>query len=429
MSRSTGSPAGISTRPSSFAPLRHRAFRLVWAGSLVSNVGTWMQAAALGYYTAHLTQSAGWSALVAAGEFAPTALLGPFGGAIADRFDRRRVFLVSTLVQAVLAVLLTWGMVVGRPGAPVLALFALANGCVFALGFPAFSAILPELVPKEEIGAAVGLSSAAWNLGRIAGPLAGTLLYQQAGIAWVLGVNAASFLAVVAVLLTVTVAPQVRSVAPMLAAIREGFVFVRSLPGLRVTAQALCLNALFVAPFIGLIPAMVEKELGGGKRAVGWLITGQGIGAVITGFVFGRLSETFGVRRVMVVALVGGPIALIAYGASPSWPWAFVAIVVCGGCYFAALSSFSTVANLLAPSDLRGRVLSLNQVILGSVYAVSLNIEGQLGDRIGLRTVTIGGAVASLVVLGAVRVLRPGITAAVDPEPVGAPGIDAREVR
>ncbi|MFN8049968.1 MAG: MFS transporter [Acidimicrobiales bacterium] len=409
-----------------FAPLRHRGYRLVWVGSLVSNVGTWMQAAALGYYTAHLTHSAGWSALVAAGEFAPTALLGPLGGAIADRFPRRTVFLTSTLVQATLAAALTWGMVVGAPGAPVLALFALANGCVFALGFPAFAAILPELVPAEEIGAAVGLSSAAWNLGRVVGPLLGTLLYQQAGIAWVLGVNTASFMAVVAVLLTLRLAPAKRSTTPMLAAIVEGFRFVRAQPGLRVTAQALCLNTLFVAPFIGLIPAMVEKELGGGKRAVGWLITGQGIGAVITGFVFGRLSERFGVRRVMVVAVGCGPLALAAYAASPSWPVAFVAIVACGALYFAALSSFSTVANLLAPSELRGRVLSLNQVILGTVYAISLNVEGQLGDRLGLRVVTIGGAAISVVVMVVIRIVRPGYTAALDPaDEVAGAGLSA----
>ncbi|MBX7068379.1 MAG: MFS transporter [Microthrixaceae bacterium] len=402
------------TESSSFAPLRHRAYRLVWTGSLVSNVGTWMQAAALGYYTAHTTQSAAWSAVVAAGEFAPTALLGPFGGAIADRFPRRTVFLTCTVVQGLLAAALTWGMVAGEPGAPVLALFALANGCVFALGFPAFSAILPELVPSEIIGAAIGLSSAAWNLGRVVGPLLGTILYQEFGIAWVLGINAASFLAVVLVLVTLRLAPQPRSSAPMLAAIRQGFAYVRSQPGLRVTSQALCLNSLFIAPFIGLIPAMVEKELGGGKRAVGWLITGQGIGAVVAGVVFGRLSGRFGVRRVMVWAIVLGSLALVGYGFSPNWPVAFAALLVCGGCYFAALASFSTVANLLAPSELRGRVLSLNQVVLGTVYAISLNVEGQLGDRLGLREVTIGGALLCLVVVVVVRIAHPGYTAVLD---------------
>lgn len=401
-------------RSGAFAPLRRRDFRVVWSGALASNVGTWMQAAALGYYAAHLTRSAGWTAVVAAGEFAPTALLGPLGGAMADRFPRRTIFVATSTAQALLAAVLTWGMAVGRPGAPVLALYALANGCTFAIGFPSFSALIPELVPADEIGAAVGLGSASWNLGRVAGPLVGTLVYQVAGIAWVLGINAVSFAAIVVAVLTVRIEERTRSSGPLLAAIRAGFGFVRSEPGLRLNAGALCLNSLFVAPFIGLIPAMVEKEFGGGKRAVGWLITAQGIGAVAVGVTFGSLTARFGVRRVLVGALAVGPVALIAYAASPTWWVAVVPILVCGGAYFAAMSSFSTVANLRAPADLRGRVLSLNQVILGTVYAVSLNVEGQLGDRLGVREVSIAGAVLSLLVLVAVRVVRPDATAVLD---------------
>ncbi len=395
----------------------------MWTGSIVSNVGTWMQAAALGYYTAHLTHSAGWSALVAAGEFAPTALLGPFGGALADRLNRRTVFLTATIVQAALATALTWVMVVGHPGAPLLALFALANGCVFALAFPSFGAILPDLVPPDVMSSAVGLSAASWNLGRVGGPLLGTLIYQQFGIAWVLGINAGSFLAVAAALMTLRLPERARVRTPMLAAIREGFRFVNADPGLRVSAQALCLNTLCIAPFIGLIPAMVEKELGGGKRAVGWLISGQGLGAVLTGFLFGSVVQRFGVRRVMITALTLGPVALSLYALSPSWPVAFVPIVACGALYFAALSSFQTVSNLRAPTELRGRVLSLNQVILGTVYAVSLNVEGQLGDRLGLRVVTVGGAALSLLALLLLRVFRPGYSAALAPpsdDPIAA---------
>lgn len=396
-------------RPGGSTALRHRPFRVVWTGSLVSNVGTWMQAAALGYYTAHMTRSAGWSALVAAGEFAPTALLGPIGGAIADRLPRRTVVLSATLVQTLLAAALTAGTWVGRPGPVVLALFALANGCVFALGFPAFSAILPELVPAEDLGSAVGLSSASWNLGRVIGPLLGTVLYGAAGISWVLAVNTASFGAVLLALRSLRLAEQPRSTTPLFAAISEGFRFVRGHAGLRLSALALGLNTLFVAPFIGLIPAMVEKELGGAELAVGILIGGQGLGAVVTGLVFGRLAARYGVSRLMGVALLGAPTALIAYAASPSWGYAVLPIVACGALYFAALSSFTTVANLLAPTELRGRVLSLNQVILGSVYALSLNVEGQLGDRVGLRSVTIGGAAAGLVVVLVVLVVRRGV--------------------
>ncbi len=396
------------------APLRRRAFATVWAGGFVSNVGTWMQAAALGYYVAHLTRSAGWSAVVAAGEFAPTALLGPIGGAIADRWSRRAIFLTTTLAQAFFAAVLTWAMIVGHPSAGVIAIYAVANGCMFALGFPAFQSLLPELVPASELPAAIGISSASWNLGRVIGPVLGTLVYQQWGIPWVLGLNAVSFFAVVAALLTLRLPGRPPTHAPLFAAIVDGIRFVRAEPGLRLTVQALCLNTLFVAPFIGLIPAMVEKELGGGKRAVGLLITAQGLGAVAMGFVFGALVERHGVRRVMTTALVAGPVALAAYASAPNLGVAAVALVATGSLYFAALSSFSSTAQLRAPGEYRGRVLSTNQVVLGTVYAISVNVEGHLGDTFGLRTVTIVGAAISLLVLLVLRVTRPGITAVLD---------------
>ena len=404
-----------------FTPLRHRQFAVVWTGSFVSNVGTWMQAAALGYYTVHLTQSSGWGAAVASAEFAPTALLGSLGGAMADRYSRKAIFITATLAQAVFASLLTAAMATSTPGAPVIALYALANGCIFALAFPSFQAILPELVPESELGGAIGLSSASWNLGRVIGPVAGIFVYQQWGIGWVLGLNAASFFAVVIALLTITLPRQPNTRAPILRAIAEGFRFARDEPGMRITMLALCLNTLCVAPFIGLIPSVVEKVLHGDKGDVGWLITAQGVGAVLMGISFGPLSRRYSVRRVMLVAIIAGPIALIVYGLAPNIAVAAIAILFVGALYFAALSSFATTAQLRAPAALRGRVVSLNQVILGSVYAFSVNVEGQLGDRYGLRRVTIGGAVLSLVILAVVRIARPGYSKALDDLPAPAP--------
>ena len=180
---------------------------------------------------------------------------------------------------------------------------------------------------------------------------------------------------------------------------------------------ALCLNTLCVAPFIGLIPAVVEKVFDGDKGDVGWLITAQGVGAVVMGVSFGQLTRRYGVRRVMLVAIIAGPISVIAYGLAPNIPVAVIAILFVGALYFAALSSFSTTAQLRAPAALRGRIVSLNQVILGTVYAFSVNVEGQLGDRFGLRRVTVAGAALSLVVLAIVRVTRPGYSKALDDAP------------
>ncbi|MEO8696997.1 MAG: MFS transporter [Acidimicrobiales bacterium] len=404
-----------------FAPLRHRKFAVVWTGSFVSNVGTWMQAAALGYYTVHLTNSSGWGAAVASAEFAPTALLGSLGGAMADRYSRKAIFMTATLAQAVFASLLTLAMATSTPGAPVIALYALANGCIFALSFPSFQAILPELVPTADLGGAIGLSSASWNLGRVIGPVAGIFVYQQLGISWVMAINAASFFAVVVALVAITLPRQHFAHAPILRAIAEGFRFARSEPGMRITMLALCLNTLCVAPFIGLIPSVVEKVLHGDKGDVGWLITAQGVGAVAMGVSFGPLSRRYGVRRVMLVAIIAGPIALIVYGLAPNIAVAAIAILFVGALYFAALSSFSTTAQLRAPAALRGRIVSLNQVILGTMYAFSVNVEGQLGDRYGLRRVTVAGAALSLVVLAIVRIVRPGYSKALDATPALVP--------
>jgi MFS family permease len=405
----------------SLAPLRHRNFAVVWSGSFVSNIGTWMQAAALGYYTVHLTRSAGWGAAVAAAEFAPTALLGPIGGAIADRWSRRTIFLVATLAQAILAGVLAVTMASGRPGAPLIAVYSLANGCVFALGFPSFQAILPDLVPSAQLSGAIGLSSASWNLGRVLGPVLGVLVYQQFGIGWVLGTNAISFFAVVVALLALDLPAQKFQQTPLVTAIIDGLRFVRQEPGLRLNVTALCLNTLFVAPFIGLIPAFVETVFNGTKGDVGWLIAAQGLGAVIMGVSFGTLAARFEVRRVMIAALVGGPLALIAYGIAPDIPVAAAALLVTGAAYFAALSSFSTTAQTRAPAEFRGRVLALNQVVLGTVYAISVNVEGQLGDRLGLRTVQVGGAAVCLLALVAFRIVRPRSSAVLAVAPAVRP--------
>ncbi len=393
--------------------MHSRSFAFVWTGGFVSNVGTWMQATALGYYTAHLTKSAAWSALVAAAEFAPTALLGPIGGAMADRYSRKTIFMTITIIQGVLAGILTLIMSTTTLGAPVIALYALANGCTFAIGFPSFQSVMPELVAPEALSSAIGLSSASWNFGRVVGPTVTALLYAPLGIAWILGINAISFAAVVVALITVTIPKRTVKRIPIFASIREGFLFVRNEPGLRVMIQSLCWNTLWLAPFIGLIPAMVEKEFGGGEHATGWLITAQGAGAVVTGLMFARAVQRYGVRQLMVGSMLTIPCTLILYAASPNVYVAILPMFLTGLAYFGALSSFSNIAQLRAPAELRGRVLSLNQVALGTFYAIALNVQGPLGDAFGVRTVTAGAAVISLCGLGYMRLRRPGITLAV----------------
>lgn len=373
-----------------------------------------MQAAALGYYAAHLTKSATWTALVAMGEFAPTALLGPIGGAIADRYSRRAISFATTSVQTVAALIMTLLMINGRPGAPVIALYALSNGCMFALGFPSLQSMTPEFVPPEELSGAIGLSSAAWNLGRVIGPGIGAVVYSQAGIEWVLGLNTLSFLAVLVALSLIQVAKRAPNNTPIFTSIAEGLRFIQREPGLRVTIQALVLNTLCISPFIGLIPAMNEKVFHGGSSNVSYMITAQGVGAVITGFTFAKLTRRYTLRRVFAGALVAGPVVLILYGLSPNVWFSIPTLLLTGAIYFAVMTSVNNVAQLRSPAGLRGRVLSTNQVVLGSMYSLALFAQGALGDVIGVRQVTIGGAALSLVAIAVLRVAKPDALAMIE---------------
>jgi len=274
--------------------------------------------------------------------------------------------------------------------------------------------ILPDLVPPDELTAAIGLSSANWNLGRVIGPALGGVVYAFAGITWVLGVNAISFLAVVVAIAPLVIVDAHRTTEPILRSIGTGWRFVREEPGLRVSVLAMSLNTLLTASFIGLIPAVVVKVF---HETKGWnsaLITAQGLGAVVTGLTLGSVERRIGVRRLMVAALVLLPGALVLYGAAPHVMLAVPAIFVVGMLYFAALQSFTTIAQRRSPAELRGRVLSVNNLVLGLFFPVGLLVQGTLGDAVGLREITIGGAVTMWLVLAIVRATRPGITAAVE---------------
>jgi MFS family permease len=403
----------------SFAPLRHKAYARLWTGAFVSNIGTWMESIALGIYVQKHTGQAAWTGTVAAAAFLPIAFFSPIGGALADRYPRRLLMIATSLVQTALASLLTVLFVIGNPSAPTITLIALGNGVCAALGFPSFQAMLPDLVPVADLPGAIALSSAQYNLGRVIGPVIAGVVIDVGGYAWAEGVNAVSFLAVVAVMLTLDLpAPSAHARAEkFLRSIADGFRFVRREPGLRVTALAMCLNTFLAAPFIALVPTMALEVLRSGSGGTAVLITAQGIGAVLMAFSLGSVVERYGARRVLMALMSALPVALVAYAGAPNLALSAVAIFAVGMLYLGALSSFTTIAQLRVPTEIRGRVLAVFTVILGSLYPLGAVMQGKVADHIGLRETTIGSAALMAAVMLATRVVRPGVTAAID-EPV-----------
>lgn len=414
-------PLTERTRHGRFAalePFRYSAYARLWSGAFVSNIGTWMEAVALGIYVQKTTGQAAWTGTVAAAAFVPIAIIGPLGGALADRFARRWLLITTSLVQTGLAALLAYLLFTGSPSAPTVTLIAFGNGICAALGFPAFQAILPDLVPVEVLPGAIALSSAQYNLGRVVGPVLAGVVIGTDRFAAAEAVNAISFLAVVVVLLTLTLpapAPHAREEG-LWRSIARGFRFVRREPGLRVNILAMCLNTFLAAPFIALVPTMALEVLNA-PHGTAVLITAQGIGAVAMALMLGGLVERNGPRRVLLMMMGSLPFALAGYAIAPTLAVSAFTLFFVGALYLGALSSFTTIAQLRSPAEIRGRVLSVHTMILGSLYPLGAVLQGKIADSVGLRATTLGAAALLLAVQLLTRVVRPGITEAID-EPV-----------
>jgi len=393
----------------SLAPFRSRGYRLLWTGALVSNIGTWMESVALGYYVADTTGRASSAAVVAAAGFIPGALVGPIGSAMADRLRRRRVLLVgSILSSAIAAAIALWvGTGNARPGG--LAAVAFLAGSVSMFTFPSFQTTLPTLVPRDQLVAAVGLSNAQWNIGRVIGPALAALAISIGDIQLALWCNAVSYLAVGVAVLLVPFHQPPGEKRPIFGALADGFRFARTTPAMRSMLVVMIATIAIASPFIAFVPLMATEVFGGSSAATSLLVTSQGIGAVAAAFTLGSVTKQWGLPRVMLAAVTVLCPALVLYGVAPSLWLSAIAIAILGLSYGYSFTSFMGVAQQAAPDELRGRVLAVNSFVLGIMFPVGTLVQGELADTVGLRWITVGSGVLLLAVLGVTQLKRGGI--------------------
>ncbi|WP_044279148.1 MFS transporter [Myxococcus stipitatus] len=394
---------------SSFRAFRHREFVAMWLGALVSNVGTWMEVLALGVFVTEMTGRAEWTGGVAALTYLPSLILSPLGGALADRFDRRVYIAVCALAQALLAGVLAALAFNGRLTVEAVAVISFLNGCVHVVSGPGFTALLAGLVPKEDLHSALTLTSAQFNLGRILGPVVAAWGLAMGGVAWVLLANAVSF---GAVLLAVA---QVKSEAQVARpATQEGFwsqlsAGVRMARGDAVIWGAmlgLFMVAIFISPFIALVPVFALQVLGAGASAASMLISMQGLGALLASGLVGPLSARWGRERVLDIAMVVmGPVTAM-YWLSPTLPVAMGTMFVVGAFYLVLIAGLNTRCQERTPRELQGRVSSLAMLLINVGYSFGVWAQGALADRVGVRPTTAGAAVLFLGVVLMVRLRR-----------------------
>ncbi len=360
---------------------------LVWGAGVLSDTGTWIQLVVVGSLIAAKTGSALQTGLIALATFMPQAFASPIGGLLADRFDRGRVFVAGltgqALATAALAVLLANGV---RHTLPLAGLIMLAS-TMGNLGAPAFAAMLPDMVPPEELLAMSSLTIYSWNAGRIAGPLLGSVLARTAGPAWTVAINAMTFgcMALAVLALRRKFAPHDTEIATVRTRLTQGWLTARRIQGCVFGIAVMAILNISVSPFMGLIPAYATKVFHGGVGLVGLLGSLQGAGAIAGTLIMTSLSLRYGRARVISGVYVVLVCAYLSYALAPTKLLAGVSIVCLGA---AAASTFTTMMYIIqrdAPHAQRGRIISIMQALSGFCYAIGLVMVGALGDAFGMR--------------------------------------------
>lgn len=392
-------------RPSPWSPLRHRTFRALWTATLASNVGTWLQSVGAAWLMTSLTPSAVMVALVQAATSLPMFLFSLPAGALADVVDRRRL-LLFTQAWMLLSALGLAGLTAAGVMTPwLLLLFITLLGLGAAFNQPAQQASIPEMVPREDLAAAVSLASVGFNIARAVGPALGGLIVAAAGAQANFLLNAASFLGVLVVLYRWK-RPAGSSMLPaerFLGAMRTGVRYVRHSPEVlaviaRGSAFVLCASSLWA-----LLP-VVARELGRGPAGYGLLLAALGAGAVSAAMILPRLSRRGSTDLIVAVSNLVFAGAIVALGTVRSFWLLFAALLGAGGAWLSLLSSLNVALQMMVPSWVRGRALSVYMLFIFGGLTGGSALWGAVADRTGVGPALLASAAG--LVLGLLLTFR-----------------------
>ena len=389
-----------SSSNSAFAALRHRDFRLLWLGQIVSVTGSQMQFVAINWHVYLLTKSAFALGLVGLFRGVPIIVCSLAGGVVADAVDRKRLMIVTQTVMLASAALLMAGTVAGVESVwPIYILSAFASAAS-AFDVPARQALMPTLVPAQDFPNAVSLGIAVFNIATIGGPAIAGFLLAESGPAVIYGINAVSFLAVIAALLLMRASgsPELqteRRDALSFAALKEGLRFVWHTP-IIVQTMTLDFAATFFASATLLLPIFAQERLHVGARGYGFLAAAPAIGSVLTALVMARLGSFRRQGRLVVSSVAVFGVATALFGISTVYWFSLLMLAVTGAADTVSTVLRQTIRQLVTPNHLRGRMTSINMMFFMGGPQLGELEAGSLAAIIGAPLSVVIGGIGSL---------------------------------
>ncbi len=387
---------------SPWQPLRRSLFRSLWIAAVASNMATWMHDVGAAWLMTGLAPSPLMVSMVQAATSLPLFVLALPAGALADVFDRRRLLLITQTWMLVAAAGLALMTVYGQTGPVLLLAFTAAIGVGTAFNAPAWQAIVPEIVPRNELPSAVALNSAGINLARAVGPALGGIVVAQLGPQAAFALNALSFIGVIVVLFAWKREKRTSSLPPehFFGAMLAGLRYARHATGFKqVLGRVLC----FVLPasaLWALLPLLARQELGLGAGGYGVLLGAVGLGAVLGALLLPRLRKKIAVDKLTAAATMGYGLVLLALAMVRSFPLLIIVMLVSGAMWITMLTALNVAAQSVAAGWVRARVLSVYLVFFFGSMAVGSIIWGALANLLSMPPVFV--IAAGLAVLGTI---------------------------
>jgi MFS family permease len=379
-----------------FRSLSHRNFRLFFFGQLVSQVGNWLTLVAQTLLVLKLTDSGIALGVLAAAQFGPILVLGPWAGLVADRSDKRRLLLTIQTLAMVQSFMLAALAATGDP--PVGAIYAVAmfGGVTMAFDNPTRRSFVVEMVPEEDISNAVSLNTALMTSSRVIGPALAGLLVVTVGYAWAFLGDGVSYLAVLAGLWMMRPSELRRApVTPKAKGqVRAGFRYIRRTPELFVPMAMMAVVGTLSYNFPTVFPLFVTRDLGGSDATFTALFSIVSMGSLVGALIAARRVEV-GVRQVCTAALAYGAV-LAAMSVAPNLPAALVLGVALGLTSVTFIVSSTAIVQLRAVPEMRGRVLALQAMLFLGSTPVGGPIVGWVAEEYGARWSVALGAVAAV---------------------------------
>ena len=389
-----------------FKAFTYPDFRLLWAGAFTSSVGTWMQTVAQNWLVLTMTGSASWLGFAAFLQETPFLLFSLFGGVLADRMDRRRILLTSQVVQLSSAFLLAGLIFTNHIQVWMILVLAVVVGFAQSFGGPAYQALVPTLVDKEDLPNAVALNSIQFNLARVIGPVLAGIAFYKLGAAACFGLNGLSFFAViVALLLLKRGAPTGAASGSVMENLRAGLVAVRDARGLRGLVGLSFVGSFCAFPLVTFLPVFAKDVFGQDAKGYSALLAAFGIGAVCgaigtAGFGHVKRRGTLAVSMQMTFGALAVGFALSRV------PWISYAILFfAGAAIVIVFAMFMTLVQQNVDDAMRGRVVSVYSLAFRGAMPLGNLTAGFLATLMPAPWVLVGNGTL-LVLVGLTVLLR-----------------------